>query len=331
MRLSRPHLSRRGLLAAATLPWLPAVTRAQPAWPARPIRIIATFPPGGFADTIGRILTPHLSTALGQTVVIENRAGAGGSIGADVVAKSPPDGYTLVLSHASPHGIAPGIYPTLPYDPVRDFTHIAFICDTPNILMVPAASPYRTLAEYVAAAKARPGAIRYGSSGVGSTTHLMGELFNSVASIKLDHVPYRGSAPSLQDMLAGAIESMFDPITTNTELMKGGTVRVLAISSPRRIPQFPDVPTFAEQGFAKMTTSTWLGLSGPKGMAAPVVARLNAEMAKAVAQPDVRARLDQLASFPSDGVMTPEAYTEFVARFATEWTAISKAAGVVAQ
>jgi tripartite-type tricarboxylate transporter receptor subunit TctC len=183
----------------------------------------------------------------------------------------------------------------------------------------------------VAAAKARPGGIRFGSSGVGSTTHLMGELFNSVAGIKLDHVPYRGSAPSLQDMLAGAIESMFDPITTNTELLRGGTIRTLAISSPRRIPQFPDVPTFAEQGFPKMTTSTWLGLSGPKGMAAPVVARLNAEMAKAVAQPDVKARLDQLASFPSDGVMTPEACTEFVARFAAECTAISKEAGVVAQ
>ena len=205
---------------------------ASPGWPTKgTIRLIATFPPGGTADTISRILAPKLSAALGTQVVVENKPGAGGTIGSDLAAKAPADGYTLVISHASPLGIAPGIYPKLPYDVVKDFSHISLIGHTPNVLIVPAASPYKTLADYIAAAKARPDDIAFGSSGIGSNTHLMGELLSGLAGVKLKHVPYKGSAPSLQDMLAGAIPSMFDPITTNVPHINAGKVRVLAISS----------------------------------------------------------------------------------------------------
>lgn len=328
-------LLRRRLLGAAALAATAPLARpsmGQPAWPAaKPIRAIATFPPGGFVDTIARIVVPHLSQALGQNVVLDNRAGAGGTIGADMAAKAPADGYTLVFSHASPHGIAKGIYPALPYDPVADFTHIAFVAETANTLLVKFDSPYRTLADYVAAAKAKPEGIRYGSSGIGSTTHLLGELFNSVAGVKLTHVPYRGSAPSLQDLLAGQIESMFDPMTTNVAVLRDKAVRALAMTSPARVPLFPDVPTFAELGYGKMTSTTWTGLSGPKGLPPAIVEKLNAAMNQVTALPEVKARFEDLASYPAPAPMTQAAYTSYVTEFVDSWTVISRSAGVVAQ
>ena len=263
-------LTRRTVLAAsaATLGSSLAApsVKASPGWPTKqPIKLIATFPPGGTADTISRILAPKLSAALGTQVVVENRPGAGGTIGSDLAAKAAPDGYTLVISHASPLGIAPGIYPKLPYNVITDFTHVTLIGHTPNVLIVPGDSPYKTLAEYIAAAKAKPDEIAFGSSGIGSNTHLMGELLGSLAGVKLKHVPYRGSAPSLQDMLAGAIPSMFDPITTNVPHINSGKVRLLAVSSDKRLDMYPNAPTFAEQGFPKLTTSTWGRRLRPQG------------------------------------------------------------------
>jgi len=191
-------ITRRTVLAAVAstlaVPAVPASGWASPGWPTKgTIRLIATFPPGGTADTISRILAPKLSAALGTQVVVENKPGAGGTIGSDLAAKAPADGYTLVISHASPLGIAPGIYPKLPYDVVRDFSHVSLIGHTPNVLIVPTASPYRTLADYIAAARARPDDVAFGSSGIGSNTHLMGEQLSGLAGIKLKHVPYKGS------------------------------------------------------------------------------------------------------------------------------------------
>ena len=320
-------ISRRTVLAAAASFAVPA--QASPGWPGKgTIRLIATFPPGGTADTISRILAPKLAAALGAQVVVENKPGAGGTIGSDLAAKSPADGYTLVISHASPLGIAPGIYPKLPYDVVRDFSHVSLIGHTPNVLIVPADSPYKTLADYLAAAKARPDEIAFGSSGIGSNTHLMGEQLSGLAGVKLKHVPYKGSAPSLQDMLAGAIPSMFDPITTNVPHINAGKVRVLAISSDKRIAMYPDVPTFAEQGFPQMTTSTWVGVSGPKGLAPEVVARLHAELLKAYQAPDVTERFKEVVLLPEDKPMTPAEYAKFVGDFAAIWSKVSKAAGI---
>jgi len=323
-------ITRRTVLAAAaSLAAAPAAVRASPGWPSKgTIRLIATFPPGGTADTISRILAPKLSAALGAQVVVENKPGAGGTIGSDLAAKSAPDGYTLVISHASPLGIAPGIYPKLPYDVVKDFSHITLIGHTPNVLIVPAESPYKTLADYLAAAKAQPDQIAFGSSGIGSNTHLMGELLSTLAGVKLKHVPYRGSAPSLQDMLAGAIPSMFDPITTNVPHINAGKVRVLAISSEKRIAMYPNMPTFAEQGFGQMTTSTWVGISGPKGLAPEVVTRMYDELLKAYKAPDVVERFKDVVLLPEDKPMTPPEYAKFVGDFAAIWTKVSKNAGI---
>ena len=323
---------RTVLVAAASSVAAPAAFRgakASPGWPTRgTIRLIATFPPGGTADTISRILAPKLSAALGTQVVVENKPGAGGTIGSDLAAKSPADGYTLVISHASPLGIAPGIYPKLPYDVVKDFSHISLIGHTPNVLIVSASSPWKTLADYLAAAKAKPDEIAFGSSGIGSNTHLMGEQLSALAGVKLKHVPYKGSAPSLQDMLAGNIPSMFDPITTNVPHINTGKVRVLAISSEKRIAMYPEVQTFAEQGFPQMTTSTWVGVSGPKGLAPEVVAKLHAELLKAYQAPDVTERFKEVVLLPEDKPMTPAEYATFVGDFAAIWTKVSKEAGI---
>jgi tripartite-type tricarboxylate transporter receptor subunit TctC len=326
-------LTRRTVLAAsvATLgsPLVTRAAKASPDWPTKaPIRLIATFPPGGTADTISRILAPKLSMALGTQVIVENRPGAGGTIGSDLAAKAAPDGYTLVISHASPLGIAPGIYPKLPYNVVTDFTHVTLIGHTPNVLIVPADSPYKTLADYIADAKAKPDQIAFGSSGIGSNTHLMGEQLSTLAGIKLKHIPYKGSAPSLQDMLAGVIPSMFDPITTNVPHINSGKVRLLAISSEQRIEMYPNAPTFAEQGFPKMTTSTWVGVSGPKGMAPEVVARLYDELQKAYKAPEVVERFKEVVLLPEAKAMSPAEYTKFVADFAAIWAEVSKSAGI---
>ncbi len=327
MKLTRRHVLAGS--AAAVLPTVVPSAQASPGWPTKgTIKLVATFPPGGTADTISRILAPRISAALGAQVLVENRPGAGGTIGSDMVAKAAPDGYTLVISHASPLGIAPGIYPKLPYNPVTDFSHISLIGHTPNVLIVPADSPYKTLADYIAAAKAKPDEIAFGSSGIGSNTHLMGELLGRLADVKLKHVPYRGSAPSLQDMLAGAIPSMFDPITTNVPHINSGKVRMLAISSAKRIDMYPNTPTFAEQGFAKMITSTWVGISGPKGMAPEVVARLHAELLKAYKAPDVMERFKDVVLLPEEKPMTPVEYAKFVGEFAAIWADVSKAAGI---
>jgi tripartite-type tricarboxylate transporter receptor subunit TctC len=326
-------LTRRRTLAASlagvAVPLAAPPVRANPSWPGKgTIKLIATFPPGGTADTISRILAPKLSAGLGVQVVVENKPGAGGTIGSDLAAKSVGDGYTLVISHASPLGIAPGIYPKLPYDVVKDFTHVSLIGHTPNVLIVPADSPYETLADYLADARAKPDQIAFGSSGIGSNTHLMGELLSRLADVKLKHVPYRGSAPSLQDMLAGAIPSMFDPITTNVPHINSGKVRLLAVSSATRIEMYPNAPTFAEQGFARMTTSTWVGISGPKGLSPEIVARLYEELQKAYKAPEVVERFKDVVLLPEAKPMTPAEYTRFVAEFAAIWSEVSKSAGI---
>jgi tripartite-type tricarboxylate transporter receptor subunit TctC len=242
-------MQRRSFLAAsAALLATPALAQSG-AWPSRgSIRLIAQFPPGGLVDTVSRLMAPYLGQMLGQTVLVENRAGAGGVIGTDFVAKAPADGYTLLVSHASVHVFAAATLPTLPFDPISDFTHIAHLVEAPNILLVRGASPYRNLAQYLTAAKTVP--VRFGSSGIGSAPHMLGAMLaGEAAAPNLDHVPYRGSAPALQDLMANQIESFIDPITTNVAMLKDGTLRALAVSSPQRLPTFPDVPTFAELGY----------------------------------------------------------------------------------
>jgi tripartite-type tricarboxylate transporter receptor subunit TctC len=317
-------LNRRHLLglAAAGLA-APSVVRAQGAWPNRPIRLIAQFPPGGLVDTVSRLMAPQLAAALGQSVVVENRPGAGGIIGTDMVAKAPADGYTLLVSHASVHVFSTATRPTLPFDPVGDFTHMVQLVEAPNIILVRANSPFQTLDQYVTAARTRP--VRFGSSGIGSAPHLLGAMLSAEARApNLDHIPYAGSAPAMQDLLANNIESMIDPITTNVQQMRDGSLRALAVSSPQRLPAFPNVPTFAELGYPKLTSAQWLGLSAPKGLPAPIVERLTALAPTILARPELMARFTDIQTLPRNPPPTGDAFVSIIRQEIAEWTAVAR-------
>jgi len=324
--MQRRHLLTlsSGLLAA------PATLRAQGTWPGRAqVRIVLPFPPGGFSDSVSRVMTPGLTAAVGQTVVIDNRPGAGGTVGTDHVAKSAPDGYTLCISHASPHGIAPGVYPQLPYDPVTDFSHLVMICETPTALMVRRDSPITSFAQYLDVA--RGAGLRWGTSGIGSIGHLQGEVLSKSAKVKLEHVPYRGTAPALQDMLAGVIESIFEPIASLTpQMAPAGPVRPLAVSSAQRIAALPGVPTLAELGFPEVTATAWMGLSAPKGLPAPIGEAVAQAAIATMARPDVKQRMEELAVFPPEAPLTGAAYVAWIQAYVTKWTGIAKAANIVA-
>jgi len=323
-------MKRRQLLAAAasSLVAAPAIVSAQSAWPSRgPIKLVAQFPPGGLVDVVSRLIAPHLSQALGQNVVVENRPGAGGLIGTDFVSKQAADGYTLLVSHAAVHIYAAATRRTLPFDPVADFTHMGMLCEAPMVLVVKADSPFRTLDQYVSAARTRP--VRYGTSGIGSANHLFGELLKIEGKApNHDHVPYQGSAPAMQDLNGGQIESVFDPITTNVATLKAGSLRALAVSTPRRLAALPSIPTFAEQGFPKLTGSQWLGLSAPKGLPAPIAQRLTALMPELLAKPDVAARLDELQTLPRNPNLLGDDFVRLVRGQIDEWRGVARAANV---
>lgn len=323
-------MNRRQILATGLALPLAAPALAQSgAWPTRgSVRLVAQFPPGGLVDTVARLMAPALSQALGQTVVVENRAGAGGVIGTDFVAKAAPDGYTFLVSHASVHVYSTATMPSLPFDPVTDFTHMGMLVEASNVLLVKGDSPYRTLDQYVTAAKTR--AVRYGSSGIGSAPHLLGAMLSAEAAApQLDHVPYRGSAPALQDLMAGVIESFIDPITTNVQMMKDGVLRALAVSTPQRLPAFPDVPTFAELGFPKLTSAQWLGLSGPKNLPAPIAERMTALIPALVTRPELRSRFEELQTLPRNPPPLGADFVNIMRQQITDWTAVARQFNIV--
>ena len=318
--LNRRHLL--GLAAAGALA-KPSLALAQGAWPNRSIRLVAQFPPGGLVDTVARLMAPQLAAALGQSVVVENRAGAGGLIGTDVVAKAPADGYTLLVSHASVHVYAAATRATMPFDPIGDFTHMVQLVEAPNIILVRANSPLQTLDQLLTAARTRP--IRFGSSGIGSAPHLLGAMLSAEARApNLDHIPYAGSAPAMQDLLAGNIECMVDPITTNVQQMRDGSLRALAVSSPQRLAAFPNVPTFAELGYPKLTSAQWLGLSAPKGLPAPIVERLTALAPQILARPELMARFTDIQTVPRNPPPTGAAFVQIMREEITAWTAVAR-------
>jgi tripartite-type tricarboxylate transporter receptor subunit TctC len=323
-------MKRRDILVAgASVLSTPAWVGAQSsAWPTRgPIRLVAQFPPGGLVDTVSRLMAPHLSAALGQTVLVENKAGAGGLIGTDYVSKQPNDGYTLLVSHASVHVYATATRRSMPFDPITDFTHIGMLVEAPMVLLVRAASPYQTLAQYVDAAKTKP--VRYGSSGIGSANHLFGEMLKIEGKApQHDHIPYQGSAPAMQDLLGGNIDSLFDPVTTNVAQLKAGSLRALAVSTPNRLPAFPNIPTFAELGYPSLTGSQWLGLSAPKGMPAPIVQRLTALIPEILSKPDFAARLEDLQTLPRKVPVVGGDFEKLIKSQIDTWRAVAKQANV---
>ena len=323
-------MKRRSLVFAASAGLLAAraLVRAQSAWPSRqPIRLVAQFPAGGLVDVVSRLMAPILSQALGQSVVVENRPGAGGVIGTDYVAKQPADGYTLLVSHAAVHVYAAATRRTMPFDAVADFTHMGMLVEAPMVLVVRAASPYQTLEQYVTAARTK--AVRYGTSGIGSANHLFGELLKTEGKAPLhDHVPYQGSAPAMQDLNGGHIDSVFDPITTNVATLKAGSLRALAVSTPKRLPALPNIPTFAELGYAKLTGSQWLGLSAPKGLPAPIAQRLTALIPEVLSRPDVMARFEDLQTLPRSPNLMGDDFVQLVRSQIDVWRAVARASNV---
>lgn len=322
-------MKRREILAAgAAFLAAPAIVSAQSAWPTRgPVRLVAQFPPGGLVDTVSRLMAPHLSQALGQTVVVENRAGAGGLVGTDYVSKQPADGYTLLVSHASVHIYATATRKVMPFDPVNDFSHMGMLVEAPMVLLVRAQSPFQTLEQYLTAAKTRP--VRYGSSGIGSANHLFGEMLKLEGKApNHDHIPYQGSAPAMQDLLGGQIDSVLDPITTNVAQLKAGSLRALAVSTPNRLPALASIPTFAELGFPKLTGSQWLGLSAPKGLPAPIVQRLTALIPEILAKPDIASRLEELQTLPRRNAVVGGEFVQLINSQIDTWRSVAKLANV---
>ena len=293
-------------------------------WPSRPIRMVVPLSPGGFADVPGRILAARLSSSLGYNVFVENRPGAGGTIGADFVAKSAPDGYTLLFT-GTPHVISAWVYKKLPYDPLKDFEPVALVASGPYVLVVNPQLPVHSIRELIAAAKAQPGKIDYASSGNGSAQHLVSALFASMAGVELNHVPYKGSGPAMQDLLGGQVKVSFAGIPNVLPHVKAGRLRALAVSTPRRSPDLPDVPTAAEAGVPGYQATLWLNLAAPAGTPGEIVQRLYAETAKALQD----AELQQ--SFRAAGVeaspMSPQELAGFMRAEYEKWGKVVRDTG----
>ena len=290
---------------------------AQDAWPSRAIKIVVTFPPGGTSDLVARLLGPKLSASLGQPVVIENRSGGAGMIGADAVAKTAADGYTLVVSTPGSHSIAPTLNRNIKYNAVDDFTHIDLIGSLPHVLLANKDFPARNLKDLVGMAKQRPGRIDFGSGGSGSINHVIGELFKTSAGISLTHIPYRGSAAAMIDLRGNSIPLLVDALPANVAAIKNGDVRALALSTAKRSPLVPDVPTFAEQGFADVIAENWVGISGPAKMPESVSRRLAQEVERAMASPDIRDKLNEWGVIQT--FKGPADFTAFVKTDIARW------------
>jgi tripartite-type tricarboxylate transporter receptor subunit TctC len=309
---------------AATL--LGNAAAAAQAWPSRPITIVVPLPPGPALDLVARQIGAKIAVPLGQTVVIENRTGANGAIGTNGVARSAPDGYTLLAATAGTHVTAVHLMKSLPYDPIKDFTPIIAAVEPVTCLAVAASLPVNSVPELIAYAKTHPNELSYGSSGVGSVFHLMGELFNETAGVKIKHVPYRGVAPAMQDVIGGHIPMVFISVANADAAAKAGQVKILAVLEPARYSRLPNVPSMSEIIPAFRKPSSWFGFFGPPGLPQPVVTRLNAEMAKALSAPEVVQNFEANGYAPIGG--TPQQFADLLKDGIERYGAIIKAAGI---
>ena len=319
-------IDRRKLVCASTLllsaPW-PA--RAQ-AWPAKPIRMIVPFPPGGPSDNLARPLLQKLSEQLGQQVVIDNRGGANGNIGADAVAKAAPDGYTLLWTPTGTVAVNPSIYPKLSYDPARDLLPVSLVAEVQGILIVNNDVPARTVPELLALARAQPGKLTFGSPGSGSIVHLLGEQLKLLAKVDIQHIPYKGVAPAMNDLIGGQITMMFDSTASALAQARGGKVRMLATGATRRLRQAPDLPTMAESGVPGFDSTSWHGIFAPAGMPRELVQRLSQEIARAVQSADVATAFDRAGTLPVGS--TPDVLGEALKQATERWGRVAREAGV---
>jgi len=285
-----------------------SVLHAQDNWPSRPVRMIAPYPPGGASDVLARVVAQKLTDALGRQVIVENRPGAAGNIGHELVAKAPADGYTLLLTTKSQLVNNPYLYRKLPFDPLTDFSLVTMIAHAGHVLVVHPAVPARNVKELMALIRSRPGKVSFGSGGVGSTTGVVGDVFRLLNRIDIVHVPYKGTVLAVTDVVAGQIEMVFSDMVPAMPHIRSQRLRALAVTTPERSPALPDVPTLAEAGLRDALPTQWWGVAGPKGLPAPIVARLNGEVKRLLALPDIRQRYDELGILPLH--TTPEQFHE---------------------
>ncbi|MDQ8032260.1 MAG: tripartite tricarboxylate transporter substrate binding protein BugE [Bordetella sp.] len=315
-------------LTAAVLasPFAAGVAQAQDSYPNKPVRLIVPFPPGGTTDIVGRLFADKLGKELGQTVVVENRGGAGGSIGSAFVASSAPDGYVLGIATVSTHGINPAIYHNLPFDAEKDFTPISNLAAVPNVMTVNPKVPAKTMADFIALDKKEPGKLTYASAGNGSVSHMMGEMFKMASGTDLMHVPYRGVGPALNDTLAGQVDVLYDNLPSSLPHIQNGALIALAVAAPQRVAALPNVPTFAEAGLAPVNDSSWFGLVAPAKLPAPILEKLHAAVVKASAEADVKSRLEGLGAAPVAN--TPAEFSQQIAAEIAKNKRIAKEANV---
>lgn len=309
---------------------LPGLATAQSAWPSKPVRIVVPFAPGGTTDILARVLAPELSKVFGQSFVVDNKAGAGGNIGAEIVAKSPADGYTLLMGTVGTHGINKALYAKLPYDPQKDFAPVTLVAGVPNVMVMNTKRAQElgiaSVADFVRYAKAHPGRLNMASSGNGTSIHLAGELFKSRNGIYMTHIPYRGSGPALKDLIGGAVDVMFDNLPSAMPHIQSGSLKAFAVTSGQRSAALPDLPTVAEAGkLPGFEASSWFGLLAPAGTPADIVARLQQETAKAMALPAVKERLLAQGAIP--GGTSPAEFAQQIDAEITKWAGVVKASG----
>ena len=328
----RPESRRISTLAPhATLAILFGVAcaaAAQTPYPAKPVRFVVPFPAGGPLDIVARAIGQELSKSWGQPVIIDNRPGAGGNIGADLVAKAPADGYTILMGAVSTHAINVSLYNKLPYDPIRDFAPVTLITSVPNVLVVHPSVPVKNVQELIALAKARPGQLNFASGSTGSAGHLAGELFKSMAGVDMTHIPYKGAAPDVIDLMAGQVSLMFDNMASALPYIKAGRVRALAVTTLKRSPLLPQLPTISEVGLRGFDISTWFGIFAPAGTPPDVVAKLNTEIVRILHTPEMKERLAALGAEPIGN--KPDEFSAFIKAEIPKYAKVIKASGAKA-
>jgi tripartite-type tricarboxylate transporter receptor subunit TctC len=294
-------------------------------YPSRPIRLVVPFPAGGTTDILAREAAQKLTEALGQAVVVDNRPGAAGNIGSDLVAKSAPDGYTLLMGTVGTHAINPSLYSKMPYDHVKDFAPVVLVAGVPNVLVVNPTLPVNSVADLIKLAKDKPGQINFASSGSGTSIHLSGELFKTMAGVDMTHVPYKGSSPALTDLIGGQVQIMFDNLPSALPQIKGGRLRAIAVTSLKRAPVLPDIPTINESGLPGFEASSWFGVLAPAGTPAAIVARINTEVNKWLQSADAREKLLGQGAEAAGG--SPERFANHIRAESEKWAKVVKVSG----